>query len=530
MAIKEADRLLPLANDEFAEYMEARRSHVLAEASTLGTVETAVAAAVGAFVPCAYLLLVTRLWARSTHWVGLIGAVTVWLLFGGLAAVVTIERWSAVYGSLRLRQSIRSLEIVGESLDRWRTALRERAVRRFVVDEVNSVVLPSLNLTLPRLDLDGLRQLRPADLVDKTDAARRLRRVLDQLDAGAVALAGPRGAGKTTIIDLFASGAYLPPGGRPWLTLKASAPIEYVGRDFILHLYACLCVAVADAAERSLGTPRGRLPRRWTIRLRRLARRSGVTPRAVLAAGGSSGVAVLVVEGALWLSGAAHPRSPASAIVAAGTALLVLGGYILHASTAGPPGGETTEQEPDLTERMRFLHDEAGRRLLQVRYLQSHTHGWSGELSGSRWLELGGQRSTQRSRQPFTYPGIVHETRAFLSNATEILSDHPRRQVPRPVEVTTDKAPAYFGVLEELLPAAQHITKRYANNRIEADHGWLKARLRPMRGLKRLATAAVIAAGHDLVQNIRRGHYELAVDIASPLRLAAAFTELARAI
>jgi IS6 family transposase len=104
------------------------------------------------------------------------------------------------------------------------------------------------------------------------------------------------------------------------------------------------------------------------------------------------------------------------------------------------------------------------------------------------------------------------------------------RQVPRPVEVTTDKAPAYFGVLEELLPAAQHITERYANNRIEADHGWLKARLRPMRGLKRLATAAVIAAGHDLVQNIRRGHYELAVDIASPLRLAAAFTELARAI
>ncbi len=103
-------------------------------------------------------------------------------------------------------------------------------------------------------------------------------------------------------------------------------------------------------------------------------------------------------------------------------------------------------------------------------------------------------------------------------------------QVPRPVEITTDKAPAYPGVLEELLPAARHVTERYANNRVEAYHGRLKARLRPMRGLKRLATATVIAAGHDLVQNIRRGHYELGLDVLPVLRLMAAFTELARAI
>jgi transposase-like protein len=53
-----------------------------------------------------------------------------------------------------------------------------------------------------------------------------------------------------------------------------------------------------------------------------------------------------------------------------------------------------------------------------------------------------------------------------------------------PVEVTTDKAPVYLAVLEELLPAARHRTEQYANNRVEADHGRLKARLRPMRGLK----------------------------------------------
>jgi len=40
----------------------------------------------------------------------------------------------------------------------------------------------------------------------------------------------------------------------------------------------------------------------------------------------------------------------------------------------------------------------------------------------------------------------------------------------------------------------------------------------------------VIAGGHALVQNLRRGHYELAIGIPAPLRLATAFTELAIAV
>jgi IS6 family transposase len=101
---------------------------------------------------------------------------------------------------------------------------------------------------------------------------------------------------------------------------------------------------------------------------------------------------------------------------------------------------------------------------------------------------------------------------------------------PAPVEVSTDKAAAYLRVLDEIVPDAQHVTERYANNPIKADHGRLKARLRPMRGLKRLRSAGVIVGGHAFVQNLRRGHYELAIDIPAPLRLAEAFTELALAV
>jgi transposase-like protein len=85
-------------------------------------------------------------------------------------------------------------------------------------------------------------------------------------------------------------------------------------------------------------------------------------------------------------------------------------------------------------------------------------------------------------------------------------------------------------VLEDLLLAAWHRTDRYGNNRLEADHGRLKARLRPMRGLKQDRSIRVIVAGHAFMQNLRRGHYELAVDEPVARRLAAAFDELALAI
>ena len=91
-------------------------------------------------------------------------------------------------------------------------------------------------------------------------------------------------------------------------------------------------------------------------------------------------------------------------------------------------------------------------------------------------------------------------------------------------------APVYPAALEALLPAAWHRTDQYANNRVECDHSRLKARLRPMRGLKQDRSVRVVIAGHAFMQNFRRGHYELAIEEPATLRLAVAFDELALAI
>jgi transposase-like protein len=80
-----------------------------------------------------------------------------------------------------------------------------------------------------------------------------------------------------------------------------------------------------------------------------------------------------------------------------------------------------------------------------------------------------------------------------------------------PAEVVTHRASTLLAPVDELMPGAFHTTDQYANNRIEADHGRLKSRLRPMRCLKCDRTARVIMHGYAFTQNVRRGHYELGI-------------------
>jgi len=116
----------------------------------------------------------------------------------------------------------------------------------------------------------------------------------------------------------------------------------------------------------------------------------------------------------------------------------------------------------------------------------------------------------------------IASARRFFTAALTVNGD--------PTEVITDRAPALANVIEELAPAALHNTGQYENNRVECDHGRLKARLRPMRGLKTHRTASVVIRGHAFIQNLRRGHYELAVDSGPLFGLATAFDELQPAI
>ena len=112
----------------------------------------------------------------------------------------------------------------------------------------------------------------------------------------------------------------------------------------------------------------------------------------------------------------------------------------------------------------------------------------------------------------------IPSARTFFTAALAVYGD--------PREVITDRAPALANVIEDLIPGASHNTGQYENNRVECDHGRLKARLRPMRRLKTHRTASVVIRGHAFIQNLCRGRYELAADATPVFRLATAFDQL----
>src|SRR5262249_32434321 len=87
---------------------------------------------------------------------------------------------------------------------------------------------------------------------------------------------------------------------------------------------------------------------------------------------------------------------------------------------------------------------------------------------------------------------------SFFERAIAASGTTPRR-------VITDKASTYPPALGLAVAGVLHRTGRYRTNGIERDHGFLKERLRPMRGLKSVSSLAIFILGHALMRNIRCG-------------------------
>jgi transposase-like protein len=123
---------------------------------------------------------------------------------------------------------------------------------------------------------------------------------------------------------------------------------------------------------------------------------------------------------------------------------------------------------------------------------------------------------------------FVSEHRDFASARTFVATSVLARRIA--TEVIADRRAALANVTPDLIPSAFHDTGQCESSRCEAGHGRLKARLRPMRGLRTDRAVSVVIRGRAFVQNVRRGHYELGVEASPVFRLAAAFDELQPAI
>ncbi len=241
-------------------------------------------------------------------------------------ASIPIGQWR------RQRQALE--DAADQALKRWRVAVTENAILPFLRLWVNRNLNPYFDRRFDVFDATGLYQARAARHLVETAALSRFGPLLRRLDGGAVALVGPRGAGKSTIIQALADGRWLGSAERV-LLLAEDAPLEYQPREFALHLYSRLCQEVIDLTDSAVDRPApGLMPRR------------------------------------LVRYAAARRRR--------------------HAQASGGRDPRPTT--------MSQLVEQAQRRLEQIKYLQTYTVGWSGALntggiqaSSNRSVELSRQ-------------------------------------------------------------------------------------------------------------------------------------------
>lgn len=150
-------------------------------------------------------------------------------------------------------------------------------LRAWLSEKANGLLGDVYETDLPDLTPTGLAEVDGLEREVPTEARDVLEHLLEHMPAGTIGVAGPRGAGKTTVLHrlTFDGGATRndevgkAEGDEDEATIGivVDAPVEYDAREFTLHLFARLCERVLGSRrvaelrrDRSLGTS-GRLVR-----------------------------------------------------------------------------------------------------------------------------------------------------------------------------------------------------------------------------------------------------------------------------
>ncbi|MEV8436184.1 hypothetical protein AB0425_02315 [Actinosynnema sp. NPDC051121] len=164
------------------------------------------------------------------------------LLFGVLAVF-----WSAV---MTVRTLFDSFTFAGDSDDaraalvEWEDAVVLDGVLPVLYTRLSEAMPPVHSTTLAAREAFAVVRADPLRMHVPTPAAAVLAGLLDRLDGGSFAVAGPRGAGKTNLLRAFCGGRYPAAGRAPDLAVLVSAPVDYVPQEFVVHLFAEVCEAV----------------------------------------------------------------------------------------------------------------------------------------------------------------------------------------------------------------------------------------------------------------------------------------------
>jgi len=198
-----------------------------------------------------------------------------------ILAVALGVRWTL--WRRRRRALMRS---VPAAYQHWTEVLRDQVLRPFIVEKRNDEVRN------PRLFDTSIGENAPPRLIEGneprrlvvTEAMTQVSATAENVHSGSLGVSGPRGVGKSTILQFFGADVAADDGRD--LRLVVPAPVDYEPREFIIHLFSRLCEAVphgpADRSELAAETRRHLEQIRY-LRTFTTSWSASLTPRSFLA-------------------------------------------------------------------------------------------------------------------------------------------------------------------------------------------------------------------------------------------------------
>jgi hypothetical protein len=167
---------------------------------------------------------------------------SLWLL--AALAVTLGVRWA-----LWWRRQAGLMRSVPAAYRRWTEVLRDQVLGPFIVEQRNEEVRN------PRLFDTSIGEKSPPRLIEgseprrlvRTDAMDRVAATAKNVHSGSLGVSGPRGVGKSTILQFFGTDAAT--ANDTDLRLVIPAPVDYEPREFIIHLFGQLCDAVMQSPD-----------------------------------------------------------------------------------------------------------------------------------------------------------------------------------------------------------------------------------------------------------------------------------------
>lgn len=187
-------------------------------------------------------------WIATAVWTALYAAVAV----AAFEADFYLRRLPARRQQAHRDENLADLRIAVDSAQAARRKQLVALLSNHVTEILNSSQGPKFGSTLRvRSDASpgkrmhvtlgvGLSEVTNDDNRVATGVQQRLVQLLTSLPGASIGISGPRGVGKSTLLAALC-GANPTIEGRAAIAISTSAPVEYDGREFLLHLFSSLC-------------------------------------------------------------------------------------------------------------------------------------------------------------------------------------------------------------------------------------------------------------------------------------------------